>query len=46
MNQINLKEESIKLHRNHLGKIEVISKIEVSSEEDLSIVYTPRVLDV
>ncbi|WP_332698471.1 hypothetical protein [Halalkalibacter lacteus] len=41
-----LKEEAIRLHRQHIGKIEVVSKIEINSEADLSLVYTPGVGDV
>lgn len=43
---INLKEEAIKLHKKHLGKIEIVSKIDVTTEEQLSLVYTPGVADV
>jgi malate dehydrogenase (oxaloacetate-decarboxylating) len=42
----NLKEEAIKLHKEHLGKIEIVSKIDVTTEEQLSLVYTPGVADV
>lgn len=42
----NLKEEAIKLHKKHSGKIEIVSKIDVRTEEDLSLVYTPGVADV
>jgi malate dehydrogenase (oxaloacetate-decarboxylating) len=42
----NLKEEAIQLHKKHSGKIEIVSKIEVSTEEELSLVYTPGVADV
>lgn len=42
----NLKEEAIKLHKEYSGKIEIVSKIDVTTEEQLSLVYTPGVADV
>ncbi|TJX12882.1 NADP-dependent malic enzyme [Tissierella creatinini] len=38
-------EESLKLHEEHKGKIEVISKIKVETREDLSLAYTPGVAE-
>lgn len=35
--------ESINLHQERAGKIEIMSKVDVTSEEDLSVVYTPGV---
>ena len=35
--------ESINLHQERAGKIEITSKVDVTSEEDLSFVYTPGV---
>ncbi len=35
--------ESINLHQERAGKIEITSKVDVASEEDLSVVYTPGV---
>ena len=35
--------ESLKLHGEWKGKIEVISRVPVSSKEDLSLAYTPGV---
>lgn len=35
--------ESINLHQERAGKIEITSKVDVTSEEDLSVVYTPGV---
>lgn len=35
--------ESINLHQECAGKIEITSKVDVTSEEDLSVVYTPGV---
>lgn len=36
-------EESLELHRKHKGKIEIVSKIEVNTTDDLSRVYSPGV---
>lgn len=38
--------ESINLHNEHAGKIEITSKVEVNTVEDLSVVYTPGVSEV
>ncbi|WP_239751612.1 NADP-dependent malic enzyme [Mammaliicoccus sp. H-M34] len=38
--------ESINLHNEHTGKIEITSKVEVNTVEDLSVVYTPGVSEV
>ncbi|MCL7746216.1 NAD(P)-dependent malic enzyme [Halalkalibacter alkaliphilus] len=46
MKHNNLKEKAIQLHRDHSGKIEVVSKVEINSEAELSLVYTPGVGDV
>lgn len=46
MSRKNLKEAAINLHRQHSGKIEVVSKMAVNNESDLSLVYTPGVADV
>ena len=35
--------ESLELHKKHKGKIEVVSKIEVTTTDDLSRVYSPGV---
>ncbi len=37
--------ESLKLHKKHKGKIEVISKIDVQTTNDLSLVYSPGVAE-
>ncbi|MEW9104327.1 NADP-dependent malic enzyme [Paenibacillus sp.] len=42
---LDIKEESLQLHKKLQGKIEVTSKIEVNSPEDLSLVYTPGVAE-
>ncbi len=36
-------EQSLKMHELHQGKIEVVSKVDVETNEDLSIAYTPGV---
>ncbi|WP_409296829.1 NADP-dependent malic enzyme [Peribacillus sp. SCS-26] len=46
MSGINLKDEAIGLHRQFSGKIEIVSKMEVETEAELSLVYTPGVADV
>jgi len=38
-------EESLKLHEEHKGKIEVISKVGVKTKEDLSLAYSPGVAE-
>ncbi len=42
----NLKDEAIELHYKHKGKLEITGKMEINSEDDLSLVYTPGVADV
>ncbi|WBW50497.1 NADP-dependent malic enzyme [Peptoniphilus equinus] len=42
----NLNQESLDLHRQHQGKLEVVPKVGVSSSHDLSIAYTPGVAAV
>lgn len=42
-NQIN--ERSLLLHKELVGKIEITSKVEVNSAEDLSLTYTPGVAE-
>ena len=39
------KELALKLHRDHKGKIEVTSKVAVTSKEELSLAYTPGVAE-
>jgi len=43
---MDLKEEALKLHRENKGKLATISKVEVKTKEDLSLVYTPGVAEV
>jgi malate dehydrogenase (oxaloacetate-decarboxylating) len=42
---MNINEESLKLHEDNKGKIEVISKTEVKDMHDLAVVYTPGVAE-
>ncbi|MEN8905327.1 MAG: NADP-dependent malic enzyme [Clostridiales bacterium] len=42
---MNYNEESLKMHQNNRGKIEVISKVELLTKDDLSIAYTPGVAE-
>ena len=37
--------ESLKLHKKHKGKIAIVSKIDVQTKEDLSLVYSPGVAE-
>lgn len=46
MKGTNLKEKAINLHRENAGKIAVVSKIDIQTEDDLSLAYTPGVADV
>lgn len=38
-------EMSLKMHEEHRGKVEVISKVQVKNRDDLSIAYTPGVAE-
>ncbi len=42
---MNYREESLKLHAQWKGKIEVVSRVEVDSREKLSLAYTPGVAE-
>ncbi|WP_041720864.1 NAD(P)-dependent malic enzyme [Alkaliphilus metalliredigens] len=42
---MNLQEESLKLHEEKVGKIEVTSKVSVKNRHDLSVAYTPGVAE-
>lgn len=42
----NYKAESIELHKKYTGKLEINSKVDVNTQEDLSTVYTPGVSEV
>ncbi len=41
----NLKERSLKLHKDNKGKIEIRTKVSVSTPEDLSLAYSPGVAE-
>lgn len=40
-----LKQRSLKLHEDHLGKIGVVSKVPVKTADDLSLAYSPGVAE-
>lgn len=42
---MDIRQESLKKHYNWNGKIEVISRVPISSSEDLSLAYTPGVAE-
>lgn len=42
---MNYFEESLKLHEKYVGKIEIKSKISITTREDLSLAYTPGVAE-
>lgn len=42
---MNYNEESLKMHEEHQGKIEVVSKVRVETKDDLSTAYTPGVAE-
>ena len=42
---MNYAEESLRLHHQWKGKLEIISKVPVSSKEELSLAYTPGVAE-
>ena len=42
---MNYFEESLKLHEKNIGKIEIKSKVKVTTREDLSLAYTPGVAE-
>ena len=41
--QLNYMEESLRLHGEWQGKIEVVSRVPVKNKDDLSVAYTPGV---
>ena len=43
---MNLREEALRLHKTHKGKLATQSKVRVATKEDLSLVYTPGVAEV
>ena len=42
----NADQQSLELHRKHHGKLEITSKVQVSTKDDLSLAYTPGVAAV
>ena len=40
---MDVKKESLRLHKEKMGEIEVVGKVHVDNKEDLSIIYTPGV---
>jgi malate dehydrogenase (oxaloacetate-decarboxylating) len=42
---MSLREEAIKFHKDHQGKLEVMSKVELKNGYDLSLAYTPGVAE-
>ena len=40
---MSIAQESLKLHYEKKGKIEIVSRVEVNSRDDLSLAYTPGV---
>ncbi|MEZ0180535.1 NAD(P)-dependent malic enzyme ['Camptotheca acuminata' phytoplasma] len=42
---MNIKEESLKIHEKHKGKLEIKNKLQVNNLHDLSLVYTPGVAE-
>ncbi|MCR5350033.1 MAG: NAD-dependent malic enzyme [Acholeplasmatales bacterium] len=40
---MDLKEESLKLHKDNCGKLEIKSKVKIENQHDLSLAYTPGV---
>jgi malate dehydrogenase (oxaloacetate-decarboxylating) len=42
---LDFKTEAVRLHKEWKGKIEVVSTVEVKSQEDLSVAYTPGVAE-
>lgn len=42
---MNYYEESLKMHEEKVGKIEVVSKIKIETRDDLSLAYTPGVAE-
>lgn len=45
MAELTIKEQSLKLHEENHGKLEVISKVPVKTAHDLSVAYTPGVAE-
>ncbi|HSJ37742.1 MAG TPA: malic enzyme-like NAD(P)-binding protein [Planococcus sp. (in: firmicutes)] len=41
----NLKQEALQMHREHQGKLEIVSKVALENEYDLSLAYSPGVAE-
>ena len=42
---MSLREDALKLHKDSMGKIEVVSKVPLRDKQDLSLAYTPGVAE-
>lgn len=42
---MSVRDEALKLHRENVGKIEVISKVPVNTRDDMTLAYTPGVAE-
>lgn len=42
---MDIKQEALKLHKEHRGKIEVVGKVQIKDMHDLALVYTPGVAE-
>lgn len=42
---MNVYEESLKMHQNHKGKLEITSKVKLTDKTDLTLAYTPGVAE-
>lgn len=42
---MNIQEESLKMHKENKGKLEVVGKIQVKNKHDLAVAYTPGVAE-
>jgi malate dehydrogenase (oxaloacetate-decarboxylating) len=42
---MSVKEESLRMHKEHKGMLEVVGKVKLENKHDLSIVYTPGVAE-
>ena len=40
---MSIQEESLKMHKENRGKLEVVGKIKVKNKHDLAVAYTPGV---
>ncbi len=42
---MSVRDDALKLHKDHVGKLEVISKVPVNSARDMTLAYTPGVAE-